>query len=627
MLDVYLDGSLVPNPIDIGEISEHLYYSNELSSYILEIDGNLTFTGSEYTYLRDIFNTNVCAEVDIRIFDPETNEVDFYGLINVADVIFVPDRRLAVCEVQNNNITTRIFNNQSIECVLNVGKTKNETDYTVTTQTDITIYDPTGANTITREGIRIYDAFASIIAFISDGEIGFESDYFNPSLGGEASYAILMNGLELRTGAGFTPTISFKDLFNDMNALENLALAFEDGKIRIEDKDYFKQQTSSVTFESVEGLSQQLALETLYANVSFGSAEINDEYTYLQDIRFAGMGVESYHLGGQCNTDTELSLSTNAIVTDPNVIQDVIPGGIMGGNANDNYDDDVLIIHCDENNEVVLTPKPASATDFYYNDRYTNRRLALRWLGQIPQSIYAFLGASLNQAYINQLTYDPAPTTFFGFAPTQESPLPWNDNNNNYSVQNVFFPTIAQDGYLDQGGLLVNQQMDIGIYTAPVNGVYSFEYDVTSANQTMFIHKMYTDTIGGAADGYATTGENIGAGLWRTIGGATFYLNAGEYVGVRAFGTAGGDYYAGSTFRAFDPNGGAWQTYDASSVYQVENKVTYPIPINDWRTIKLLPFQSILLTYQTGQTNGWLKDISRKLTGESEIVLLGKNNG
>ena len=630
MLRVYLDDVLVDSGIDLQEVSEHLYYSEELSSYLLEIDGNVTFTGGEYNYLRNTFNENVCAEVDVRIVNEETQEVNFEGLINVADILFYPDRRLAICEIQNNNITTRVENNRSIECVLNAQKTKNSVDYTVTIQSDITIYDPTGVNTVTRRGIRIYDAFASIITFISDGEIGFESDYFNPNIStNQPSFSVLMNGLELRTGAGFAPTISFQDLFNDMNSLENLALAYENGTIRIEDKDYFKQDVSSVTFEDVEGLSQELATETLYAKVSFGSFLINEDYAYLQDIRFAGMGQESYHLGGQCNTDTELALTTDAIITDPNIIQDVIPAGAMGGNGNDNYDDNVLIIHCDSNNDVVLTPKPASATDFYYNDRFTNRRVALRWLGQVPQSIYAFLGGQINQCYINQVANDVPPSSLYGFAPTQESPAPWNDNGNNYAVQTVYFPTIAQDGYLEGGGALYNSQMQIGIYTAPSNGVYSFEFDVTCDRPNVFIHKMYSDTLTGAADGYVFEGDALGNNIYQTIGGATFYLNAGEYVGVRALGTGGaGIYYANSTFRAFDPNGGAWQTYDASRVYQIENKVTYPINIEDWKTIKLLPFQSILLTYQTGQTNGWLKDISRNLrTGEAEVTLLGKNNG
>lgn len=631
MLKVYLDGNEVNEPIGLNEISEHLYYTDDLASYVLEIDGAVTFTGSDYDYIRNLFNTNVCASMTIRIVDDEDSEIDFNGIINVSDVDYFPDTKYAVCEIQNNNITAKIENNRSIECSLNVGTSKNDISYTVTTQTDITIYDPTGANTVTREGMRIYDAFDSIINFVSDGEIGFVSDYFDPTVStNEQAFSVLMNGAELRTGSDFLVTISFADLFDDMNSLENLALAYEDGNIRIEDKDYFKQQQSSVTFQNVRDLSQMLATETLYSRVRFGSGSTSDDYDYLQDIRFAAMGQESYHLGGQCNTDTELDLRTVKIITDPNIIQDVIPSsGGMGGSGNDAFDDSVLIIHCDENNEVVLTPKPASATDYYYNDRYTNRRVALRWLGQIPQSIYAFLGGQLNQCYINQVTNDYPTSSFFGFSPTQSSPLPWNDVNGNFSVSNVYFPTIAQDGYLEGGGLLYNIQMDIGIYTAPANGVYSFEFNILSDVPNMFIHKMYSDVIDGAADGYTFTGVYEGANIYRIIGGATFYLNANEYVGVRAFGLDGaGVYYAGSTFRTFDPNGGQWQTYTASDVYQIENKMNYKIDVNSWKMIKTLPFQSVTMTYKSGRTSGWLKDISRKiLTGDSEVVLLGKQNG
>lgn len=636
MLETYLDGTLVNEPIGLDEVSEHLYYSEELSAYIMEVDGSITFTGDEYTYIRDVFNSNVCASIDIRIVDPENFEIDFEGIINVADVRFEASRRLAICEVQNNNITAKIENNKSILCNLTAGKTKNDDVYTVTQQT-ITLYDPTGVNTVTRNGIRIFDAFSSIITFISDGELGFVSGYFDYNSNTEPQvYSVLMTGEEVRTGNGNSPTISFYDLFNDMNSLENLQIGFEPitNKIRIEDKDYFKQSQSSITFENVNELSQYLATETLYAKVTFGSAQTLGSFDYLQDIRFNGMQPEEYHLGGQCNTDTELKLSMNELVTDPNVIQDTLPSGSMGGNGNDSYDDDVFIIHCNSSNEVVLTQKPASGTDFYFNERFVNRNVALRWLGQIPQSIYAFLGAGNDGCYINDSTGQNSITTFIGYLGAQESPLPWNDVNGNYQVATRWFPYF---GYTNQyvidsvgtptpGGLLFNNSMSLGIYTAPANGVYSFEVDVISPlNQPAFFGKMEANSSSAGWGCIFIDSEPIGGGLFRYNGGASFYLNTGEYVG---FSINGGlyEYNAGSTFRVFDPLGGVWQTYDASTVYNIENQLTKDINVSDWKAIKNEPYKAMDITYNDGSIKGWLKDISRNLkTGETEITLLGQN--
>ena len=637
MLETYLDGNLVNEPIGLDEVSEHLYYSEDLSAYILEVDGNVTFTGDEYDYIRQAFDANICGLIDIRIIDTENTEIDFEGIINVADVRFIPSRKFAVCEIQNNNITAKIENNKSILCNLTAGKTKNDDTYSVTQQT-ITVYDPTGVNTVTRDGIRIFDAFSSIITFITDGELGFVSDYFDYTTNTDPQvYSVLMTGSELRTGNGNSPTISFYDLFSDMNSLENLAIGFESdtNQIRIEDKNYFKQNTSSVSFENVNELSQYLATETLYAKVTFGSAKTLGSFDYLQEIRFNGMQPEEYHLGGQCNTDTELKLSMNSIVTDSNAIQDTLPSsGGMGGNNNDDFDDDVMIIHCNASNEVVLTQKPASGTDFYFNDRFVNRNVALRWLGQIPQSIYAFLGAGNDGCYINDSTGQNSITTFIGYSGAQESPLPWNDVNGNYQVATRWFPYF---GYTNQyvidsvgtptpGGLLFNNSMSLGIYTAPANGVYSFEVDVISPlAETGFFGKMEANSSSAGWGCIFIDREDIGGGLFRYNGGATFYLNAGEYVG---FSINGGlyEYNAGSTFKVFDPLGGAWQTYNASDVYNIENQLEYPINVEDWKAIKERPFEAFNITYNGGQTNGWLKDISRDLkTGKSEITLLGRN--
>lgn len=638
MLNTYLDGNLVNEPIGLDEVSEHLYYSEDLSAYILEVDGNITFTGDEYDYIRQSFDANICGLIDIRIVDTENTEIDFEGIINVADVRFIPSRKFAVCEIQNNNITAKIENNKSILCNLTAGKTKNDDEYSVTQQS-ITVYDPTGANTVTRDGIRIFDAFSSIVTFITDGELGFVSDYFDYSTNTDPQvYSVLMTGSELRTGNGNSPTISFFDLFNDMNSLENLAIGFESdtNQIRIEDKDYFKQNTSSVSFENVNELSQSLATETLYAKVSFGSAKTLGSFDYLQDIRFNGMQSEEYHLGGQCNTDTELKLSLNAIITDSNAIQDSLPSsGGMGGNDNDSFDDDVMIMHCNSSNEVVLTQKPASVTDFYFNDRFTNRNVALRWLGQIPQSIYAFLGSGNDGCFINSPSDFNDLNTFQGYQGTQESPLPFNDVNGNYAVSNVYFPYF---GYTNQqvidwvgtpaaGGILYNNLMNIGIYTAPANGVYSFEVDIRSPlNQPAFFGKMNSNSISnGWGCIFIDNPTDEGGGVWRYFGGASFYMNAGEYVGF-SINSGLYEYYSGSTFKVFDPLGGAWQTYDASTVYNIENQLEYPINVEDWKAIKERPFEAFNITYNGGQTSGWLKDISRDLkTGKSEITLLGRN--
>ncbi len=635
MLETYLNGNLVNEPIDLDQINEHLYYSAELNYYVVEIDGNLTFTGDEYTYIREIFDTNICSDIDITIVNSETQEINFEGIIKVADVIFHPNERLAVCEVQNDNITAKVANNRYILCNLIAGRSKNDINYSVTTTT-FDVYNPTATSTVSREGIMVYDALKSIVSFMSDDELSFESDYLNynnPT--GLRAYSVLISGSRLRAGVGGSISISFSDLFNDLNALFNLSLAFQDGVIRIEDKNYFKNQQSSVVFENVAELSQQLATETLYAKVDFGSAKVTKETDYLQDIRFNGHQQEEYHLGGQCNTDTELNLQLNKLITDTNIIQRVLPSGTMGGQNDDTYDEDVMILSLDSNFDSRITLKPASTTNYYFNEIYTNKIVAQNWLGQIPQSIYAFLGEGNDGCFIN-LTADqnnPIPYTD-GLQCDQESPLPYNDVNGNYEIDNRYFPAFPVAPF-DTSGVSL---MDVGFYTAPANNLYSFTVDVNvyydnpnpSFTPSFFFQRMASNTIGGAReslDNNVIITTYLGANVWNVSGGGALYLNTGDYVGCSFIGTyPPTKILAGATFEVSDPLGGVWQTYEAETVYNVQNDTTYPINVSDWKEIKESPFKYMDLTHKDGTSRGWLKDISRNLkTSESTITLIAQN--
>lgn len=629
MLEVSLDGNIVTEePEGLTSITEHLYYSVELSTYLLEINGNLMFRGDEYTYLRSKWDENICSDVAINIIGSgNDDEIDFNGIIKVSDIVWFPDMQKCECEIQDNSITAYVVNNKNIQCVLDVGKTKNGDEYTVTSQTDIEIPNPTDASSVTgRYGVRIFDAFKSIITFVSDGELGFVSDYFDyNSNTDEQVYSVIMTGSSIRQGGDNNPTISFYELFGDVNRLENLALGFEDGNIRIEDKAYFKKQSNSVSFDNVHGLSQELDTTSLYARVTFGSFANATSFTYLQDIRFNGTVAEEYHLGGQCNTDTYLDLTCIKLITDTNIIQDVLPVA-QGGTNNSSYDDDVFILHLDSSNKAKLTQKPGSATDYYFNDRFTNKNVAFRWFGQIPQSIYAFLGSGNDGCYIG-LSPDQTINPFsVGFQGNLET-APYHDVNGNYSIQTRWFPT-----FLDVPNSPLNcAQLTLGVYDAPNNAVYSFEIDlIVESTGTLppvaLIGRMELDTITGFVEGAYIYGQSLGANTWRIYGGASFYMNAGEYAGCSfLFSASPTTVISGSTFEVADPLGGNWQTYNSDDVFSIKNIMEYPISQSDWKAIKANPYDRIPITYQTGQHDVWLNDIERPLSGMAQLEMLSKN--
>ena len=632
MLSVYLDGNIVTQePIGLSKLKEHLYYSEELSAYLLEVDGDLNFKGDAYQYIREKFNDAICNEITLLITDSDGGQ--FEGIIKVADCEFFPNIIEVKCEIQDNNITALIDNNKSIDCVLNVGRSKNDTPYSVVIQTDISIPNPSNTSSVVnRYGMRIFDALNSVVRFITDGELGVVSDFYDyNSNTDEQVYGTLMTGNAIRTGAVNQPTISFFELFGDLAKIENLAMGFEDGNLRIEPKSWFKQGSSGLVFESVAELSQILDESRLYAKVRFGSyidADINSlNNISLPDIRFNGTREEQYHLGGQCNVDTELDLLLTALVIDTNLIQDILPVA-QGGTNNNGYDDDVFLVQLNDLNTPILNPKPGSPTQFYFNDHYTNKRISIRWFGSIPQSIYAFLGAGNDGIDINQ-SADQNPVYPSGFQPTQSSPLPWNDVNNNYSIATRAMP-LSPMADNDSDYPLLSFSPTCGFYTAPANAVYSFQFEMfVSEHHEYFIQKMHANNFAQASVGigyYAEEVEELYPGRWRIAGGASFYLNAGEYVGVIPInGIYAQTIFEGSTLRVSDPLGGVWQTYDAGDVYAVINQMKYPIALNDWLAIKSQPYKSIRITHQDGEVDTWLKDISRSIVeGDGDEKMLSK---
>jgi len=95
----------------------------------------------------------------------------------------------------------------------------------------------------------IYEAFARTLQLISGNHLPFYSDLLGRidssperySTDGAASLMAITSGRWIRD---FDPTItqlnfSLKDLFKTINAIWNIGLGFENGKVRIEDEKYF----------------------------------------------------------------------------------------------------------------------------------------------------------------------------------------------------------------------------------------------------------------------------------------------------------------------------------------------------------------------------------------------------
>ncbi|MES2731727.1 MAG: hypothetical protein V4714_08265 [Bacteroidota bacterium] len=133
----------------------------------------------------------------------------------------------------------------------------------------------------------LYEAFTRVAESITGSLGSFKSDFF----GGLASipddyeadgcgrHIALTNGLnirQLKTKAGglFPISVSFKQLFDALNAIYSLGMRveFEDGieKIRVEPKAYFYNSDVSYVLKNVKDIEKTVALDLIYNEAEFG---------------------------------------------------------------------------------------------------------------------------------------------------------------------------------------------------------------------------------------------------------------------------------------------------------------------------------------------------------------------
>jgi hypothetical protein len=654
MFEITINGIVFETPKGLDELIERFGFNKELSGYISELSGQLEFTGDAYNYLFGLMVNDVAADVTLVIFENGVEVVS--GTIFLTDCEVDRMNRVLTTEVARKGYMSIIDQNKQILCTLNVGKSKNGVsiytnpinNFRIPDINNNLIDDNTG-----RRGVYLFDAFKTIVEFMSDGQVSFLSDYLDYTVATptQASLTALFTGRSLRSSAFSTyPSISFKELFDDMNAMYNLAFSYIEigglAYVRIEEKRYFKETAQSTILEDVPNVVQSMDRTSFPAKVVFGSSEVAEDKTYLPDLRFLGMNEEEYHLGGQTNIDTELNLGTTTIITDPNIIQDILPTGT----SNVKYDKNVCAVVMDltDINRAKMTENPSSAGDYYLNVFLSNENVALRWFDQIPISIYAFLGAGNNGAYVNLTTPQLVPPNITNaallskvFAPTDDFTPPFNDGGNNYSVAIRSFPVDAQSNTPTTPTIG-------GYYVAPISGVYNFECVMRMVNYTWGrIYAIVMNPLIVAPPTPAMVTQSIILASQRPFGGptnygvvgfgddpslatpdpfnftvgSTVYMAAGQYLGIVMM-LAGG-YDIGSTFEVFDPLGGRWASFYAEKNYLMLSKMTVSIPNNQWQDIKQNIRKPLGYTMNPELiSEGWVVQLSRNLlTTETEVTL------
>lgn len=633
-LKFLLDDTEVTTPDGWKDIKTSIRRDKQFNSVLVYQDVEVEFTGDGYEYLYTKLQDNFCNVIDLKILDAcggSSYRQIIRGKIFVSDCRFDEKNCKARIKIEDRSFYASINNNKSIKTSVFTDKSKNGTTITTATTYNLDIYS-VSANALVRsnaQAVTVYEAFRVLIDFMTDGEVGFESNTFN--VGGEWEGLCITTGYQLRTAstANFTQ-FSFIELWDAVKSRIPIGFKIVDPynspTIKIEALSELYGSTTAHDFADINQITTSVDQERLFAKMKFNTGAKDSDLTlpFPEDIDFFGFKEEEFFIVGSCNIDTALELNCNWIVSS-NVIQKVVAG-------DQGYDANLFLI----------TSTLSSATDgrttntdflqvgaYYYNEELTNSATAIRYIGFVPNSIASFLsvtGAGTFHAYLpSDITHTAT------VAPDNDDYNPLALSAESYDVSGAYNTTLyrftAPDGgvyKIDTNIVLDANGSGVGSATAYFQA-YLRVYDSTGTLQdvgdiiggTTYGYRMFTETT--FLTGVPYVGIGVG-GSYNFTGSRRIVLRQGDYIILRfsKVGTTGDiDYTIQSgvdtTYMKCEENtlgGGIFQTGDPSTYPALLHEFDYQLSRTDFDN--LIENNTSLVTFaMNGQSKrkAWIEQL------------------
>ena len=401
-----IDGADRGQPTNAEEFSVNITEDASINARIVSFDNDLKFVGGMFEYLYDkLIDTGGCALIDVEVqylcggvWKRLVN-----GYIIVSEISFQLDKCAVQTKLYDNSFSSKINNNKSIPFPLNSILTKNLNAVVPPTIRRLDLFNPAnGAYQYSCFGVSIYDAFKHLISCMSDNFVDFDSNLFAFDYSADGYFDMVSTGLSIINGTPDPAIVSFQDLYVALNKKLRLGIGIEtqaNGRplLRIENADYFNQQGAQVNLYDQPNILLKYDVSQQFASINFGSTPFLEQHecnngetacTFFQDS-FRGFREETFGLLGECNTTAVLSLNSEKIVFDTNVIEDAYV------HNNQNFDKNTFVIQSFW--DVSLNKGFARQFDPYgigqtvYNGGYTNSASALNWVGGYPNGIYSYI--------------------------------------------------------------------------------------------------------------------------------------------------------------------------------------------------------------------------------------------
>lgn len=502
MVDFFLDGVLYDSPKGWEDTSVSIEFSHETQITSLDYTQEYEFTGAAYQYLYGKYKAGAYCDL-VGVIVKRDNRTIVNGVIFITSCTFNESRCVVSAKIEDDGYSARIQNNLSVKVAANGSLSKNGAAITPIPVIDLLMFYSDGVYlNNARRGYFVHDMFRWYIDWMTDGIVGFRSDFFN--VGGEGEVDTCSSGINLRDVGGLTesaPLVDFRTLFTTYRVLRNVAMGFQrvSGQVivRIEHIDFFTTNPNTVTMSDINEVELSFVQELLYSNVKVGTDITrvidcdsgNTPCTAFEETTYYGFDRESFGLTGTCNLDLSLDLSMQRdVVTDSNTIEDIV------NFENDQYDEDLVCIQV--NVPALNAPPqfvgyyqadqsdPLNIQQAWYNNEYRNESVLLRYVDYLNGSLGGFQlinGLNLFLVGGSSPLGRMAPSIDYSLTLANTplwTPFPPVDGiiffNDTAFIQNAgsVVPRII-DGFqsYDSGG-----QYDdaTGIYTAQFDGAYRF---------------------------------------------------------------------------------------------------------------------------------------------------------
>lgn len=682
---------------DLNDLSEHIWYDGERKAFLQEITGTVTLGGQGFRYFQNLLRTNYDTQVPCTLsrYDEYDGvwETVLHGLVFVTDCTFDLYAQTVEIQLVDNSFFAKIENNKSIEFVIGSGRSKNGTDITgVATSTQIKVLNnlPTPPlvyfpNTVT--GWSRYEAMKFLVAAMTDNQIGFYSDalqdYLDP-VQNVINQGYLFSGEALRDGPKqYGPNISFEYLYGDLAKLYNLVQYIDmdsngNLRLRVERFDDIRQSSTIDTQHVATSVNEMINSDTLYSCVRMGSKD-QDLDGYFPFTPFLSTFEEQFAMSYASNTDKELDLKMQALITDTNLIYYTqTQQGLV--NPDSNKDDEVFYVICRKYNGVDWDEKGTLyfSGEYFLNADISNQNVLINNFTGLPATIFkqyislftTGFYANSSGPYVQQPLLAGSPFEFDQVQLIANRPIGttlWNGSSTGVFgtgvvPSNQFYCQFDNDSVapaFDGGGNYNNTGFE---YNIPVTGYYAFYgvIDVISKTTTAIAGQSYilnlnlwrtdaTYTNGSILAQFAddTNGfiaippNSLSAILYKKkklhVFSTPVLLNAGDKVFLTIDYIAPGVspstsqlfLYETSHFTMLFTNvdGGDAVQVENGNNYLLKNEWSGNLPLPTWQQILSSPFSR--LAYQVNDAgegrNMWILDMTRNLlSGQTEAQLTGR---